>query len=90
MTSNDMIHIKGCSSSIKGLASEYTAKGTVVLFANLGNYSIHGPAVKVIIGKYFERNVVLLLVSLDCLRTDMSQKQNCKGYEPRESRRDSR
>jgi hypothetical protein len=42
-------------------------KLTVVLFANLVHYPVHGPAVEVIIRENLEREAVFLLVLLDGL-----------------------
>lgn len=57
-----------CGSSVQSLPPEDPTEGAVVLGANLLHNFVHGPAIQLLIGHHLQRNLVLLLVTLDCLQ----------------------
>ena len=49
---------------VQGLAPEHAAEGAVVLEPDLGHNLVHGPAIEILIGENFERDSILVSVSL--------------------------
>ena len=60
------LHHKG--PPVQSLPPEHSTEGAVVLGANLLHNLVHGPAVQLFIRHHLQRNLVLLLVALDCLQ----------------------
>lgn len=53
---------------VESLSSEDAAECAVVLLPDLRHYSVHGPAVKLVVREDLERHVILLLIPFDRLR----------------------
>lgn len=65
---NSKPHLHHGGASVQGLPPEHSTKGAVVLCPDLLDDLIHGPAIQLLVGHHLQRNLVLLLIALDCLQ----------------------
>lgn len=63
VASDNVVDAQGRSASVEGLPPEYTTECTIVLLSYLRDDRVHCPAVELFVGKNFERQIVLLLIS---------------------------
>jgi hypothetical protein len=61
---NDVIHAKSGSAAVESLPAEDTTERAVIFLSDCGDDAVHRPPVELVIGKDFERHVVLLLIPL--------------------------
>lgn len=59
-----MVNLEHRSPPIEGLPTENATERAVVLFSDLSDDGVHGPAVKLVVRQDFERHIILLLVTL--------------------------
>jgi len=67
VASDDVVNVQGRGTSVESLPSEYATECTIVFLAYLRDDRVHCPAVELFVGKNFEGQIVLLLVSFHCL-----------------------